>query len=162
MSVDKNQAIIDFLITCPELATNPLFFNYVNAEGDNTQIITQSNDKSMNKPFIDGSVLKRYTFTLIYFKSISYAPIVKQQGFANENVEDMLDVQAVVDWVGEQADILNYPNFGDKCHIEEMKVLTDNPNLNSVDTTSTPPLAKYSFTIQIDYIDTNKMLWQNN
>ena len=160
MSIDKNQAIIDFLITCPELSSNPLFFNYVNAKEDSTQIITQSNDKSMNRTFVDGSVLRRYTFTFIYFKSISYTPVVKQPGYSNENVEEMLDVQAVVDWVTEQAEILNYPNFGPDCFIEEMKVLTDNPNLNSIDTTSTPPLAKYSLTIQIDYIDTSKMLWQ--
>lgn len=160
MSIDKNQAIIDFLITCPELSSNPLFFNYVNAKEDSTQIITQSNDKSMNKTFVDGSVLRRYTFTFIYFKSISYTPVVKQPGYSNENVEEMLDVQAVVDWVTEQAEIFNYPNFGPNCFIEEMKVLTDNPNLNSIDTTSTPPLAKYSLTIQIDYIDTSKMLWQ--
>ena len=160
MSIDKNQAIIDFLITCPELSSNPLFFNYVNAKEDSTQIITQSNDKSMNRTFIDGSVLRRYTFTFIYFKSISYTPVVKQPGYSNENVEEMLDVQAVVDWVTEQAELLNYPDFGTDCHIEEMKVLTDNPNLNSIDTTSTPPLAKYSLTIQIDYIDTSKMLWQ--
>ena len=160
MSIDKNQAIIDFLITCPELSSNPLFFNYVNAKEDSTQIITQSNDKSMNRTFVDGSVLRRYTFTFIYFKSISYTPVVKQPGYSNENVEEMLDVQAVVDWVTEQAEILNYPDFGTDCFIEEMKVLTDNPNLNSIDTTSTPPLAKYSLTIQIDYIDTRKMLWQ--
>ena len=160
MSIDKNQAIIDFLITCPELSSNPLFFNYVNAKEDSTQIITQSNDKSMNRTFVDGSVLRRYTFTFIYFKSISYTPVVKQPGYSNENVEEMLDVQAVVDWVTEQSEIFNYPNFGPDCFIEEMKVLTDNPNLNSIDTTSTPPLAKYSLTIQIDYIDTSKMLWQ--
>ena len=114
----------------------------------------------MNRTFVDGSVLRRYTFTFIYFKSISYTPVVKQPGYSNENVEEMLDVQAVVDWVTEQAEIFNYPNFGPDCFIEEMKVLTDNPNLNSIDTTSTPPLAKYSLTIQIDYIDTSKMLWQ--
>ena len=85
MSIDKNQAIIDFLITCPELSSNPLFFNYVNAKEDSTQIITQSNDKSMNRTFVDGSVLRRYTFTFIYFKSISYTPVVKQPGYSNEN-----------------------------------------------------------------------------
>ena len=161
MSIDKNQAIIEFLIQCPDLASNPLFFNYVNAKEDNTQIITQSNDKAMNKVYIDGSVLKRYSFTFIYFKAISYNPIVKAEGYPDENVEDMLDVQGVIDWVTEQAEDLNYPNFGESCFIEEMQVLTDNPNLNSVDTTSSPPLAKYSFTIQIDYIDTSKKLWNN-
>ena len=161
MDIDKNQSVIEFLITCPELATNPLFFNYVNAKENSTQIITQSNDKSMNRKFIDGSVLRRYSFTFIYFKSISYTPIVKEAGYPNENVEDMLDVQAIVDWITEQAEDLNYPDFGETCFIEDMQVLTDNPNLNSVDTTSSPPLAKYSFTIQIDYIDTSKKLWNN-
>lgn len=158
-TVDKNQAIIDFLTHCPALTNNPLFFNFINAQENNTQIITQSNDKAMNKNFIDGSVLKRYTFTFIYFKSVAYNPVVKEVGFPDENVEELLDVQAVIDWVSAQADAFTYPDFGVDCIIDDMKVLTENPNLDSVDATATPPLAKYSMTIQIDYIDTSKVLW---
>ena len=160
-TVDKNQAIIDFLIQCPALASNPLFFNYINAKEDSTQIITQANDKAINKRYVDGAVLRRYTFTFIYFKAVAFRPVVKQEGFPDENVEDLLDVQAVIDWVTEQADARSYPDFGEGYEVEEMQVTSDNPNLNSIDATATPPLAKYSMSIQIDYMDNSKKVWNN-
>ena len=104
MQVDKNQAIIDFLMDCPQLAYNPLFFNAVNAKDDNKEIITQSNDVSTNAKYIDGSVLKRFTFTIIDFRSLSYEPVPKVEGYVSENVEDIIDVQEIMDWVNEQSD----------------------------------------------------------
>lgn len=157
--VDKNQAVIDFLITCPQIQANPLYFNFLNAKDGNKQLIITANDKSISKTYIDGSVSKRYTFTLIDFRSIAYQAVVKQQGYVNENVEEFLDVQGIMDWIEEQNDLRNFPNFGDKCIIDEMHTTTENPNLNGVDTSVTPALAKYSMSIQIDYLDKSKVIW---
>jgi hypothetical protein len=159
--VDKNQAIIDFLITCPIISQNPLYFNFLNAKDNNKQIITQANDTSINKPYVDGSVLKRYTFTIIDFRSVAYEAIPKVEGYTSENVEELDDVQHIIDWITEQADERIYPNFGQDCIIEDMKTTTENPNLNGVDTSVTPALAKYSMTIQIDYLDKTKVIWNN-
>ena len=157
---DKNQAVIDFLITCPSLANNPMFFNFINAKNDNKQIITLANDISLHRTYIDGSVLKRYTFTIIDFKSISYNAIVLVDGYPDENVEDMFEVQEIIDWVTEQNDLRNYPDFGETVQIESMRALSDNPNLNGVDSSIQPALAKYSISIQIDYIDSSKVIWR--
>lgn len=157
-NIDKNQAVIDFLITCPQIQSNPLYFNFLNAKDGNKQLISSGNDRSVNKPYIDGSVQKQFTFTLIDYRSIAYQAVVKQQGYVNENVEEVLDVQAVMDWINEQNEIRNYPNFGTDCVIDEMRTLTDNPNLNGVDTSITPALAKYSMSIQIDYLDMSKSI----
>ena len=158
--MDKNQAIIDFLLTCPAIIADPLFFNFLNAKDNNQQIITQSNDKSLQQTFIDGSVLKQYTFTLIFFKSVLYQAIPKVEGLVNENVEELGQVQAIIDWVTEQNDSQNYPDFGEDCEIDEIKALSENPGLNGVDTTVTPALAKYSVTIQVDYLDKSKAIWK--
>lgn len=158
--MDKNQAIIDFLLTCPAIIADPLFFNFLNAKDNNQQIITQSNDKSLQQTFIDGSVLKRYAFTLIFFKSVLYQAIPKVEGLVNENVEELGQVQAIIDWVTEQNDSQNYPDFGEDCEIDEIKALSENPGLNGVDTTVTPALAKYSVTIQVDYLDKSKAIWK--
>ena len=32
---DKHQAVIDYLINCPNILNSPLYFNFINAE-DNT------------------------------------------------------------------------------------------------------------------------------
>lgn len=158
-NVDKNQAVIDYLITCPQIQANPLYFNFLNAKDGNKQLISSGNDKSMNKPFIDGSVQKRFTFTIIDYRSIAYQAIVKQAGYVNENVEEALDVQGIMDWIEEQNDARNFPDFGSDCEIDEIRTLTDNPNLNGVDTSVTPALAKYSMSIQIDYLDKSKAIW---
>lgn len=157
--VDKNQAVIDFLNTCPSILAHPLFFNFLNAKDNNKQLITQTNDVSLNKPFVDGSTLKRYSITLIDFRSVAYEAIPKVEGYASENVEEMFDVQGFIDWIREQADAHNYPNFGPDCTVEDMITTSDNPSLNGVDTSVTPALAKYSITIQIDYLDTSKVIW---
>ena len=159
--VDKNQAVIDFLITCPQILSNPVFFNFLNAHDNNKQIITQSNDATLNKNFVDGSVLKRYTCSLVDFRSVSYEPLPKVEGYTSENVEEMFDVQGILDWINEQAENQVYPDFGESCIIDAMKTTSENPNLNGVDTSTTPALAKYSITIQIDYLDTSKAVWNN-
>ena len=63
-NIDKNQAVIDFLLTCPSIANSYLYFNFTQAEDNNKQIMTLANEKVLNKSFIDGSVLKQYTFTI--------------------------------------------------------------------------------------------------
>lgn len=159
--VDKNQAVIDFLLDCPQIAYNPVFFNAINAKDNDKQIITQANDKSLSSKYIDGSILKRYTFTLIDFRSVIYQPLPKVEGYTSENVEEMFDVQSIIDWVNTQADLQNYPDFGEDCIIDSMRTTSDNPNLNGIDTNVTPALAKYSMSIQIDYLDTSKAVWHN-
>lgn len=157
--VDKNQAVINFLIDCPQLRDNPLFFNFVEAKDNNKQLLVLGNEKSLNTTFIDGSVMKRYTFTIIDYRSVAYQAIVKDTQHINENVEELLDVQGIIDWISNQEDLHNYPDFGEKCQIESMTALTDNPNLNGVDSSTKPSLAKYSFSIRIDYLDTSKRIW---
>ena len=158
--MDKNQAMIDYLSTCPSVRDNPLFFNFINAKEDNKQLITIANDKTLNTSFIDGSVMKRYTLTLVDFKSVVYEAVVKLPGYTNENVEEMFDVQAIMDWVNTQDKLKNFPDFGEDCRIESIKTVTDNPNLNGVDTSVSPPQAKYSFSIQVDYLDLTDVLWR--
>ena len=162
----KEQAIVDFLVTCDSIRNSPLYFNFINAHDKNKQIITLPNEKSIDEPFVDGSIRKRYTFTIIDFRSVSYNALVTQQittsiPIPNENIEEFIDVQGLIDWITEQNKLRNYPDFGSNCLIEEMRALTDNPNLNGIDTNVKPSLAKYSVSIQIDYIDNTNVLWNN-
>lgn len=156
--IDKNQAIIDFLLQCPQIAESPLYFNFVNAKADNKEIITQGNERTLHRPYIDGSVLKRYTFTVIDFKAMTDMAIPRVDGYINENVDELWDTQGIIDWVDEQAENKSFPDFGEDCIIDRMTVLTDSPNLNGVDTRLTPALAKYSISIQIEYLDISKAI----
>lgn len=155
---DKNQAVIEFLMGCPLIAENPVYFNFTQAEDNSKSIITTASDKALSKPYIDGSVSRRYTFTIIDFKSIVDQALPTIPGYTSENVSDMMDVQSIMDWIEEQADAHNYPDFGDKCVIDDMRTATENPNLNGIDSSIRPKLAKYSIAIIIDYLDTSKQI----
>lgn len=156
--VDKAQAIIDYLNNCPQINSNPLFFNFSEAKDNAKQIMIVPVDKIINRPYIDGSVSKRYTITIYDYRSITYQALVKDPDYPNENVEELLDVQGIMDWVQEQNDIQNFPDFGENCIIDSIDVSTNTPALNGVDTTLTPALAKYSITIMVDYLDISKSI----
>lgn len=157
--MDKNNAIIEYLCQCPYIRDNKLFFNFIEAKDNNKQIISTANDKAIDKPYIDGSVKKRFTFTIMDYKSITYNAIAKAVGYNNENVEDILEVQTIIDWITEQNDNHNFPNFGVDCVIDDIIAISDNPNLSAVDTSKTPALARYSVSIQVNYVDYSKSNW---
>lgn len=157
--VDKQKALIEYLLQCEQIHDNPLFFNFLDAKNDNKQIVISANDKILDRAFVDGSVFKRYTFTIMDYRTVVYQAVVKTPGYANENLEEFLDVQGIIDWITEQADDENYPDFGTDCIIEDMRTTTSQPNLNGVDTNIKPALAKYSISIQIDYLDISKRIW---
>ena len=159
MSIDKNKAIITYLITCPAIRDNPLFFNFIDAKDDNKQIVTLSDDVALQKPFIDGSVLKQYSFVIVDYKSITYQAIVKLTGYSNENVDEMFETQGIIDWVAAQNDAGNYPNFGADCQVEKIEAVTENPKLAGIDVSSSPALARYHVSIKVTYLDNSKKLW---
>lgn len=156
--VDKNKAILDFITTYTGITTSPIFVNFINAKNDDIQFLTSSNDKSLNRKFIDGSVMKQYTFSLVITKSITDMAIAKDL-LENENIDDMADIQAFMDWVNEQGENQNYPNFGEDCVIEEMHTAAENPSLDGINTEVSPALALYSMEIRINYIDYSKVIW---
>lgn len=157
--VDKNSAMISYLLSCEEISQSTLYFNFANIKDSITQFITLSQDVAVDTPYIDGSVLKRYSLTVISYLSISENPIVKVAGYTNENVSDMAEVQTLIDWIKAQNEERNFPNFGNDCLVESIRTTTNNPVLDQIDATKTPPLAKYTFTVQVDYIDYSKKLW---
>ena len=156
-NVDKYNAVIEYLKQCPQIASNPLFFNFAQAEDNNKQLLMTANEKVLNRQYIDGSVQKRFTFTIIDYRSVIYQALA--QGKNNENVEEILDVQGIIDWIEQQDAIQNYPSFGDNCIIDSISSQTDNPNLNGVDTNLKPAIAKYHISIVVDYLDTSKCIW---
>ena len=156
---DKNQAIIDYLTTCPYVENNPLFFNFGNAKDSDIQIVAQSNDVSLNKTYVDGSILKRFTFNLLIYKSVSYNPLVTTEGYPNENLEEVKEVQNIIDWITTQNRLENFPDFGDDCTIESIEALTNNPSMNGVNSSVMPPLATYNISINVTYCDFENTVW---
>lgn len=160
-SNDKNQAIVDYLIKCPVLSDYKLYFNFGIADDNNKQILAQSFDKRTNKNYNDGSVGMLYSITILDFKTVGYNAIIKQSGFQDENIEELSEVQKLIDWIDEQERLRNYPDFGKYCEIDSIYTSTNSPELQAVDTSVTPALAQYGVTINVEYIDTSKVIWNN-
>lgn len=156
--MDKNQLMVEFLQTCPIIKDSPLFFNFGKVEDNAHQITIYSDDVALQKPYIDGSVLKRYTYSIDSFKSVACIPVLEVN--TDENIEDLIEVQGLLDWINEQGEIFNFPNFGESISIEEMKTLSSKPELVGVESNLNPPVAIYRIVIQIDYIDNTKRLWK--
>lgn len=156
--MDKNKAVLDLLITYTGIETSPIFINFINAKDNDVQLLTDGNEVSLNRTFVDGSVLKRYTFSLVITKSITNTALAKD-GVLSENIDDLADIQAFMDWVNAQGDDRNFPDFGEDCVIEEMHTTAENPSINGINTEVSPALALYSMEIRIDYIDYSKVIW---
>lgn len=156
--MDKNKAILDFITTYTGIETSPIFINFINAKDNDVQILTDENDVSLNRKFVDGSVMKQYTFSIVITKSITSMAIAKDE-IIGENIDDLADMQAFMDWVNEQGENQIYPDFGEQCVIEEMHTTAENPSIDGINTEVSPALALYSMEIRIDYIDYSKVLW---
>ena len=160
MAVDKNQAVIDYIITCPTILNSPLYFNFINAKDGTNQFFTESTDTYTNQNYIDGSVGKLYTFTILTFKSAADIAVVKMPGYENENLSDMSDIQKLIEWIAEQNELRNFPDFGEDCIIDSISTTTEEPKFEGIDEQISSPLAVYSTSIQIRYIDMSKKLWR--
>jgi len=158
--MDKNKAVMKYLLECPSIKDNPLFYTVGKAASDNKQVVTLADDASTDVKYIDGSVRKRYTFTIIDYKTASDRAVLQRDGVSDENLDNAFQAQQVIDWVNEQSILRNYPDFGSDCVIDDIVAVTNQPNMNGIDRAVTPMLAKYSISIRIEYIDYSKAIWK--
>lgn len=157
--VDKNKAVIDFLLECDVIQNNPLFFNFADEEDGHNHFITEQD--VTKRAYIDGSQLKQYTFTIANYSSVTHNAVVKEDNsfLYNQNIENMAKVQEILDWINEKADERYYPDFGENCIIDEMETLTTDPDIDGIDTSVNPPIARYSVGVRLTYLDTSKQEW---
>lgn len=158
--MSKDTIMLEYLNTCPSISGRSLFFNYAEGEDDTNHFITEASDVSRQKPYIDGSVEKRYSFSIIAYKSLGYRAVDTDNIESDENLDELAEVQQIVDWITEQSEISNYPYFGSNYIIDSMICTTDRPVLLGVfEDSQGTPMARYGITIQIDYLDTTKNIW---
>lgn len=155
---NKNEAMIMFLLNCPTILENPLFFNFAEEADGNNHFITEKD--SVKRTYVDGSQLKHYTFTIASYSYISHIAIANgEEAIVDENMENMAKVQEILDWINEQSEKCNFPDFGSDCVVDHMTTLTSDPDVDGIDTSVNPPLARYSIGVQIEYLDNSKKLW---
>lgn len=149
----RYESTLRYLKTCPAMQ-GVLNFQAAEAGSDVIQVLTEGGDAQNNRSFIDGSVEKRFDFTVAFYKPVNHAGYVIDRGSANLNLEGLLDVQALIDWLGEQNTLRNYPDFGEKMQVDRVSSLNNEPVLAWIDGDHySPPMAKYTVTVRVEYID---------
>lgn len=165
--MDKNEAMVKFLMNCPTIQENPLFFNFADVESGNNHFITEKD--TLRQRYIDGSMLKQYTFSIASYSSVSHNAIVNGETIIDENMENMAKVQEILDWINEESELAkqyrepglnpHYPDFGEDCIIDDMITLTSDPDIDGIDTSVNPPIARYSVGVKLVYLDKSKVLF---
>lgn len=173
--MDKNKAMINYLLQCPAIRDNSLFFNFADKSNyDPAQVEYGTNeDNSLSlvnhfinekditqKAYIDGSKLKQYTFTIASYIPISHIEVNSEEIDNDQNIEYMSEVQKILDWIMEQADIHNFPDFGPNCVVDEILTATTDPDIDGIDTSVNPPIARYSVMVKLSYLDTSKRVFK--
>ena len=147
--MDFISPFVDFLRTCDSISSNKLFLNCVqNSERNIKQLVTSQIDRSQDVEYVDGSVRHKLIFTLFDFKSISFNALIHELSASekNENIETLLEVQDLIEWIAEQDKAKNYPDFGENYEVEKLECAYLSPSTPTFDN-NIPEIAKYSIPI---------------
>lgn len=143
--MNKLQAVMDFVQTCPLVGSN-MYFNFVDEteSNGNTSLLTDGYG-ILVKTYVDGEKLKKFPCVIRQNKPLSPYPN------SNENVEQMQYVKDFLDWINEQGKQRNFPDFGEKCTIQKLGTPdgVDYPMLTGV----YEGTALYSFPFEITYTE---------
>lgn len=135
----KNEAMVEYLKQYPGLRSFLYFNTATNAIG-NISVQTEYSDE-WEEQDITGHGTKRYDFAIIFM-----TPQV--QGTSYTNVAEMDGVQEFMDWIREQDEQKNFPDFG-ACEVFSIENLQNMPNL----ATSNESVAKYMFQCRVRYYE---------
>ena len=144
--VNKYQAVMDFIKQCP-LVGEDLYFNFIDESDNdgNTSLATVPYGQVV-KRYVDGDLLMKMQFEIRQVKPLS------TYSNTTANTEQIHLVQKFLDWINEQGNKGNYPNWGT---VEIMRMSTP-------DEVKTPTLlgvtkdgSLYAFPFEIFYLERN-------
>ena len=145
--MDFVSPFLKWLLQSDYIKNHKLFLNTASAQDNNIQIVTQQIPGNQIKKFVDGSKAYPITFSINTFKTVSYEHLVKTMVEGNENVEDILNVQKIIEFVKEMDAKSNYPAFADNITVEKIYCQYDTPSTPAIDNTLNPALAKFTIPI---------------
>lgn len=134
-----HQALWEWFAQCA--AITKLFFNFSGTDDSDT-VISTSGDVVLTN-YLDGSQKRRYSFELIRYLPATFE--------ANDtgNIEMLEDVEAITEWVQQQAAAGNLPVFPDGYSAEEISVLDEYAGFAAGQDGN---MAKYMIPFAIDYM----------
>lgn len=141
--MNKFQSVLDFVQTCP-LVGRDMYFNFVDETDSNTSLLTEGYG-SLVKTYVDGEALKKFQCVIRQSKPLS------RYSNTGENAEQMHFVQEFMNWINRQGKQGNYPDFGAKCTVQDIRTPegVEYPMLTGV----YEGTALYSFPFEIVYTE---------
>lgn len=139
-TANKEQIILDWCKTNPYL-TDTLIINYLNAEKDSCAIITIPTEALPKN--IDGSQEVTYDFEFQVMFPIS-------GDTDSVNADNMLTLRTWQEWIEEQEEQGNYPDFGNGYHSYRLQNLSTAPQLAQ---TYADGMAKYRLPVRLNYTE---------
>lgn len=114
MTEDIFESVYDFINTCP-LVGSDMYFNFIDQDnaGTNTSLLPVSYGELI-KEYADGGKLRKVSFEIRQVKPLA------QNSNTLQNVEQIQLVQKFMNWIKEQDENKNYPDFGEGTTIEKM------------------------------------------
>lgn len=138
MKVNKHRAMVDWVK--PFLEGEYLYFESTE-EYPHVRTLVPNYGDYVNYTDICGSKYKSYTFIFIGYEQID-------PGTNDVNIDNMHIFDNFIEWLEEQKELKNFPNFGENCTDYEITPLQNMANLAQV---SEDNLAKYMLGVRIDY-----------
>lgn len=149
--MDYTVPFLKWLIKCPDISKNKLFFNAITANKETKAIITQQVQKSEDVEYIDGSIQHTVRFTLFDYKSIGFNQLVKSKIENNENVSALLETGNLNSWIEQQNKAQFFPDYGSNFEVQEIRPEYLTPSSPSID--ANEMIAKYSIPITMKVLD---------
>lgn len=141
---DFNTAIKDWLVKCPEIQADKLFFNFLNTSDGCRSLVTVSEEISED---VVGNKLGKYTFAIVAFEAMAGMALM----YNADDISIAADFAKVNDWIREQDDIHNYPELDKGIVVDEIAVLP-NPVFNGAANSEGVIMAKYTTQVTINYV----------
>lgn len=136
----KEQAIKDYINKYPQLYSW-LYFNVVLESPGNTSLLTDSDN--ILAEYIDGSKEREYLFSVAMVKNYD-------AGTSDINMLAMQETQNFIAWVQNNNSEKILPDFGEKCMVDDVEVITEVPTL-AVDTEKN--MARYLISMRVPYTE---------
>lgn len=144
---------IEWLLQSEYVKQNKVFLNAIQAQDNNLQVVTQQIADNQVTKYVDGSKSYPITFSINNYKSISYNQVVKTMISGNENLNDILDVVQIIEFVKEMERKGNYPIFADNITVEKVYCQYKTPNTPAIDGSLSPALAKFTIPIVFEVFE---------
>jgi hypothetical protein len=136
--VNKHKVMRDWVSQF--LDDNYLYFESADAY-PNVRVLVPDYGDYVNRTDILGNKYKSYSFVFIGYEQID-------PGTSDNNIDNLSAFDSFNDWLEEQKENKNFPDFGEKCSEYDIIILQ---NMANIGTISEGGLAKYMLGVRIDY-----------